>query len=174
MWFFRSFQITSYPSVLENWPRKTFFGGRGEGPNWSIKPDKTGFRNWNIVFSLLRSHFLNKNFKFNDPTYRLSAWLKNLGENSNNDSQEKSNGQKKIYLSYYQMDRQFNGGHCGLTARASDWELETGVQSPGWAKSLTPGFALMNHFQKMIISVRIDFCAETWFIIKCLLIFDSH
>jgi len=28
-------------------------------------------------------------------------------------------------------------------------------------KSLTPGFALMNHLYEMIISVRIDCCAET-------------
>jgi len=35
------------------------------------------------------------------------------------------------------------------------------VQSLAWAKSLTPGFALMNNFFEMIISVRIDCCAET-------------
>jgi len=35
------------------------------------------------------------------------------------------------------------------------------VRSPVWAKSLTPGFALMNHLFEMINSVRIDCCAET-------------
>jgi len=30
-----------------------------------------------------------------------------------------------------------------------------------WAKSLTPGFCLMNHFHKMISSVKIDCCGET-------------
>jgi len=34
------------------------------------------------------------------------------------------------------------------------------VQSPPWAKSLTPRFALINHFCEMIISVRIDCCAK--------------
>jgi len=43
--------------------------------------------------------------------------------------------------------------------------LRTGryrVQYPGRAKSLTPGFALINHFFEMINSVRIDCCSETW------------
>jgi len=39
---------------------------------------------------------------------------------------------------------------------------ETGVQSPVWTKSLTPGLALINHIWKMIISVRIDCSGETW------------
>jgi len=45
-----------------------------------------------------------------------------------------------------------------------DWtgNWETRVQSPVWAKSLTPGLALINHFYEMIISVRIDCCADTW------------
>jgi len=46
--------------------------------------------------------------------------------------------------------------------RATDWELGDWVQSLAWAKSLTPGFALVNHIYEMIISVRIDCCAETW------------
>jgi len=35
------------------------------------------------------------------------------------------------------------------------------VLSSVWAKSLTPGLALINNFQKMVISFRIDCCAET-------------
>jgi len=37
---------------------------------------------------------------------------------------------------------------------AENWEA--GVQSLVWEKSLTPGFALINNFYEMIISVRID------------------
>jgi len=39
-------------------------------------------------------------------------------------------------------------------------EMGDRVQSPAWAKSLTPGFALLNHFFEMVNSVRIDFCAD--------------
>jgi len=46
-----------------------------------------------------------------------------------------------------------------LEQLTENWE--TRVQSLGWAKSLTPGFALINHFYEMIFSVRIDCCAET-------------
>jgi len=35
-----------------------------------------------------------------------------------------------------------------------------GVQTPVWAKSLTPGFGLMNHFYEMIFSVTINCPAE--------------
>jgi len=39
---------------------------------------------------------------------------------------------------------------------------ETGVQSPVFAKCLTPEFSLINHFYEMIISIWIDCCAEAW------------
>jgi len=45
--------------------------------------------------------------------------------------------------------------HC-----CDNW-LRYRVQSLSWAKSLTPGFALINHFFEIINSVKIDCCAET-------------
>jgi len=42
---------------------------------------------------------------------------------------------------------------------AENWE--TGVQSLAWAKSLTPGFAIIKHFYDLVISVRIESHAET-------------
>jgi len=48
-------------------------------------------------------------------------------------------------------------GCCVLTVRASDWEWGDWHSIPAiWAKSLTPRFALMNHFRQMMISVKID------------------
>jgi len=41
-----------------------------------------------------------------------------------------------------------NQGRCSLMTE--NWE--TGVQSLVWAKSLTPGFALINHFYLTIMS----------------------
>jgi len=38
-----------------------------------------------------------------------------------------------------------------------------------YAKSLTFGFDLIGHFQKMIISVKIDCCAETSFQLSCMI-----
>jgi len=53
------------------------------------------------------------------------------------------------------------------TGRSRVWSLAT-------AKSLTPGFALINHFFEMIISVRVDCCSENLIrIISYILIF-SH
>jgi len=39
--------------------------------------------------------------------------------------------------------------------------LGTWAQSQVWAKSLRPEFALINQYQKLIISGRIAYCAET-------------
>jgi len=36
------------------------------------------------------------------------------------------------------------------------------VESLAWAKSLTPGFAIINHFYEMILPLRIDWCTDTW------------
>jgi len=53
-------------------------------------------------------------------------------------------------------------GHCSSLPwpLAENWE--TGLQSLVLAKSMIPRFALINHFYEMILSVRIDCCAETW------------
>jgi len=48
--------------------------------------------------------------------------------------------------------------HSYLWQLTENWE--TGVQYPVWAKSLTPGFALINHFYEMIISVAIDLTVQ--------------
>jgi len=45
--------------------------------------------------------------------------------------------------------------------RATELELGDWGSIPSLGKSLTPRFALINHFYEMIISVRIDCCAET-------------
>jgi len=51
----------------------------------------------------------------------------------------------------------FVGAYC-----LDSW-LRTGryrVRSLAWAKSLTPGFTLIDNFFEMINPVRIDYCAE--------------
>jgi len=45
--------------------------------------------------------------------------------------------------------------------RATDRELGDWGSIPALSKIFDPGFALINHFYEMIISVRIDCCAET-------------
>jgi len=59
-----------------------------------------------------------------------------------------------------------NCKHQGFWS-SSLWQLaenfEIGVQFLGWAKSLTPGFALINHFYMRWISQSgLIFFAETW------------
>jgi len=61
--------------------------------------------------------------------------------------------------------------HVAFEFKPSTENKETGVQYPVWAKYLTPIFALINHFQRMITPVTIDCWAKFWLKLT-LLIFD--
>jgi len=71
-----------------------------------------------------------------------------------NDDQGKTPKEKRhVGRSLFLSSLYLNGMTSGL--KLGDWG-----STPVWAKSLTPGFDIINHYQ-MVTSIRIDCCAET-------------